>query len=189
MAGTYGQYTSGGLYESNRRRSRGFYPKRNDNNWITFVYPFELFSNSRVNKKTLPLAKTHNNSQKPKITSMTPQDFIKNYEKALATQDWKNVAPLMAEQASVTFSNGVVHMGKAAVKMAFEKNFALIKNEAYNISNVRWLLLGETTAVYLFEFSWKGIINGKAAGGNGIGTSVLIREQDKWVLLTEHLGK
>lgn len=120
---------------------------------------------------------------------MKPEDFIKNYEVALASQNWNNVESLIHENACVTFSNGVVHEGKAKVKIAFEKNFSLIKNEAYRIKNVRWLLKKESTAVYLFDFSWKGIINNKLVQGNGIGTSVLIQEKEKWILLTEHLGK
>ena len=120
---------------------------------------------------------------------MKPEDFIKKYEKALATQDWKSVEPLISERASVTFSTGTVHEGKEAVKIAFERNFDLIKSEEYQIKHVRWLFTNESTAIYLFDFSWKGIMNGQLIGGEAIGTSVLIREGDKWVLLTEHLGK
>jgi len=120
---------------------------------------------------------------------MQPKDFIKNYENALASQDWKNVEPLITERASVTFSNGIVHEGKAAIKAAFERNFALIKSEEYKIKNIRWLFTNESTAVYLFNFSWKGIVNDQLVGGEGIGTSVLVREEGKWILLTEHLGR
>jgi len=120
---------------------------------------------------------------------MKTEDFIVEYENALKTQDWKNVEPLIHNNASVTFSNGVVHMGKSEIKIAFEKNFSLIKNEEYVISNVKWLLKNQSTAVYLFEFSWKGIVNDKPTEGNGLGTSVIINEVGKWILLTEHLGK
>lgn len=120
---------------------------------------------------------------------MTAEDFVKNYEGALATQRWENVQPLMHKNVCVTFSNGAVHEGRAAVKVAFERNFELIKNELYKVENIRWLLNNESTAVYLFDFSWKGIINGQSIEGSGIGTSVLVQEGGKWVLLTEHLGK
>jgi len=120
---------------------------------------------------------------------MKPEDFVRDYENALARQNWENVEPLIAAHASVTFSNGSVHEGKEAVKAAFERNFELIKSEEYKIKNVRWLFANESTAVYLFDFSWKGIMNNQLIGGEGIGTSVLIREEDKWVLLAEHLGK
>lgn len=119
---------------------------------------------------------------------MTPDAFITAYESALATQDWQAVAPLVHSDACVTFSNGTVHEGIAAVEAAFTRNFSLIKGETYAISNVRWVLKTSETAVYLFDFSWSGEINGEHASGSGRGTSVLVREGDQWMLLVEHLG-
>ncbi len=120
---------------------------------------------------------------------MQPESFTTIYEQALASQDWAQVAPLIAEKACVTFSDGSVHSGKAAIQAAFERNFSLIKSEAYKVSDVRWLHQGAETAVYTFSFSWKGIINGQLASGQGVGSSVLLWENDRWVLLVEHLGK
>ena len=119
---------------------------------------------------------------------MNPEEFIRAYEQALATQDWTNVDPLVHEKACVTFSNGTVHTGKLAVRTAFEANFSIIQEEEYVISNVHWVRKGAETAVYLFEFNWSGLIDDKPARGSGRGTSVLIKENDKWLLLVEHLG-
>ena len=119
---------------------------------------------------------------------MSAEEFIRAYEQALASQDWGKVNPLVHENACVTFSNGSVHKGKVEVRSAFEKNFSLIKDEKYSISNVHWVKKDSETAVYLFDFSWSGIINDKPASGVGRGTSVLIKENDKWQLLVEHLG-
>lgn len=115
-------------------------------------------------------------------------DFIKNYEIALATQDWNNVKPLIHEDATVIFSNGSIHEGKTNVKTAFEKNFSSIKGEKYTIKNVRWMHVSESIAVYLFDFYWEGFINDIFKTGAGQGSSVIIYENEKWVLLTEHLG-
>ena len=120
---------------------------------------------------------------------MNPEEFIKLYETALGTQDWKIVEPLVSENVSVTFSNGTIHIGKENVQKAFEKNFSLIKNEKYAVENIKWLVKDKKYAVYLFEFNWTGIIEGTSVSGNGIGTSVLIKENAKWKLLTEHLGR
>lgn len=119
---------------------------------------------------------------------MNPEDFIRPYAAALAAQDWKQVEPLVHEDACVTFSNGTVHKGKARVQKAFEANFSIIKDEQYSISNVHWVMKGPETAVYLFEFHWSGIINDRPASGAGRGTSILFKEGDKWQLLVEHLG-
>lgn len=120
---------------------------------------------------------------------MDHEAFIKAYEAALASQDWKMVAPLMASNVCVTFSNGTVHRGKDKVQKAFENNFSKIKSEQYTMSNITWLKKGPTLGVYLFEFNWTGIVNEKLVSGTGIGTSVILKEGDNWKLLTEHLGK
>ena len=120
---------------------------------------------------------------------MMPTEFIKIYESALAKQDWVIVEPLISDKASVTFSNGIVHFGKNKVQAAFENNFAKIKSEKYAIKNVQWIIKEEGYAVYLFEFHWTGVVNGKLISGSGVGTSVIIKEDGTWKLLTEHLGK
>jgi ketosteroid isomerase-like protein len=119
---------------------------------------------------------------------MIPEEFIRAYENALASQNWRQVEPLVHDEACVTFSNGTVHKGKSAVKKAFEHNFSLIRDETYSMSNIHWVLKSDMTAVYLFEFNWSGLINGKPAQGKGRGTSVLIKEAGTWQLLVEHLG-
>ena len=120
---------------------------------------------------------------------MKPEEFIKKYESALATQSWENIAPLVSKDAAVTFSNGTVHHGVNKIRAAFERNFEMIKSEKYAMQNVVWLKKEKTFAVYLFDFSWTGIINDKKVSGRGIGTSVIIREDGNWKLLSEHLGK
>ena len=119
---------------------------------------------------------------------MNPEEFLKSYASALATQDWQSVSPLIHEDACVTFSNGQVLKGKAEVQCAFEKNFALIQDEQYSISDTCWVKKTDDFAVCLYAFHWSGSINGEHASGSGRGTSVLVSEQGKWVLITEHLG-
>jgi len=106
----------------------------------------------------------------------------------LATQDWKIVAPLIANAACVTFFSGIVHQGKSNVQSAFEHNFKLIKSEKYTIKNVRWVSKNDAFAVYFFEYHWVGLINDKLLSVTGIGTAVIVNENGKWKLLTEHLG-
>ena len=119
---------------------------------------------------------------------MNPEDFVKAYANALASQDWAQVAPLVHDDACVTFSTGRVHTGKAAVEKAFRANFAAIRNESYSVTNIHWVTKSKTFAAYLFDFNWKGYIDDKPAGGSGRGTCVLINEGNGWTLLVEHLG-
>src|SRR5688572_25359393 len=76
----------------------------------------------------------------------TPDEFIALYERALASQGWPAVDPLVHDDACVTFSNGTVHVGKAAVQRAFESNFAAIADEEYRISNMHWVHRGSEIA-------------------------------------------
>jgi len=118
----------------------------------------------------------------------TPDDFVRGYEAALASQRWSALDPLVHDEVCVTFSTGAVHKGKAAVRRAFETNFASIEEETYAISNVHWVLRSEAFAVYLFDFRWSGRIDGQPARGGGRGSSVLVRVDGDWKLLVEHLG-
>lgn len=125
----------------------------------------------------------------PYFYRMPPELFIDAYKAALATQQWVNVEPLIHANCCVTFSNGAVHKGISEIQKAYERNFALIKNEDYQMSNLHWVLKTETTAVYVFNFSWAGTINGQPAAGSGKGTAVLVSEEGNWKLVAEHLGK
>ncbi|MVF14958.1 nuclear transport factor 2 family protein [Ketobacter sp. MCCC 1A13808] len=118
---------------------------------------------------------------------MTPQNLMQEYEKALASQKWSRVEPLLHNDVCVTFFTGTFK-GKEEVHKAFENNFATIKDEKYSISNIHWACLDSVTAVCLYSFKWQGIINGQAASGGGRGTSVLINSGGTWQIITEHLG-
>jgi len=117
-----------------------------------------------------------------------PSDFIKLYEKALGSQDWQCVAPLIMDDACVIFSNGALHKGKDAIRAAYEHNFKVIVNEEYRIENVHWLIRTPTTAAYMFDFFWTGLIDGSEVSGSGRGTAVLKWSGDRWHLLAEQLG-
>jgi uncharacterized protein (TIGR02246 family) len=119
---------------------------------------------------------------------MTPDDLIRAYEAALATQDWEQVEPLMHADVCVTFSNGKHFRGRDEVQKAFTQNFSLIQDEHYEISAVHWLAKDSCHAACTYEFRWSGLIDGTAAKGAGRGTSVLLNEDGRWVVLAEHLG-
>lgn len=119
---------------------------------------------------------------------MHPEEFIISYEAALASQNWDNVEPLVHANACVTFSNGTVHKGLKAIKVACTNNFSLIKDEKYFITDVHWVVKDKEFAVYLFNFNWSGLIDGQQASGSGRGSTTLIFENGKWLLVSEHLG-
>lgn len=118
---------------------------------------------------------------------MSPKDLLKKYETALSSQNWNAVEPLMHKDICVTFSNGT-YKGINEVRAVFERNFSAIKEEQYIISNMHWAHSNDTNAVCLYDFNWQGIINGELCSGGGRGTSVLIYNDKKWQIITEHLG-
>jgi hypothetical protein len=106
---------------------------------------------------------------------LSPQDTLKKYELALASQDWQSVEPLMHEDVCVTFSNGTYN-GLNEVRGVFKSNFASIQEQEYEISNLHWAHISDTKAVCLYDFNWQGIIEGERCSDGGRGTSVLIYE-------------
>ena len=118
---------------------------------------------------------------------MTPRDLMQRYGEALASQEWKNVEPLMHQDICVTFSSGTFK-GKDNVRKAFEHNFAAIKDEEYSIDDLHWAFVGQESAVCLYSFQWQGLINGQPASGGGRGTTVLVNAAGKWQIIAEHLG-
>ncbi len=118
---------------------------------------------------------------------MTPDNLLQSYEKAISSQNWARVEPLMHNGVCVTFSTGTFK-GIDSVKTVFEKNFKLIKDEDYKISNVHWALSNDIQAVCLYDFTWTGLINSEPCSGGGRGTSVLVKIGNEWKIITEHLG-
>ena len=119
---------------------------------------------------------------------MTPNDFMHTYERALATQDWTHVESLVHADACVTFSNGAVHRGRAAVQAAVESNFASIEGAVYGVADLHWVHQADDVAVCIYDFHWSGRVGGKEAAGRGRGTTVIVRDGDTWRMLVEHLG-
>lgn len=119
---------------------------------------------------------------------MSARVFVKEYEAALGTQDWTAIEPLIGDDARVIFSGGALLVGKEAIKVAYERNFNAIKGEEYRITNVHWITETADNAAYMFEFHWTGVIDDQEASGSGRGTAVLVRTDNRWVLVSEQLG-
>lgn len=117
----------------------------------------------------------------------TPESFLAAYEAALATQDWEQVAPLIHDDCVAVFTEDTFR-GKHAVEGAFRKTFALIRDETYHLSNISIIHATAESTVLAYDFAWSGIIGGQRASGGGRGTSVLVKQHGRWLLLYEHLG-
>jgi aspartate 1-decarboxylase len=119
--------------------------------------------------------------------AMIPEDFINRYAEAISTQKWQEVEALIHPNCVATFTSGT-YRGKFQVEEIFRKNFDLIKNEKYTISNIHWVIKESGYAVFTFNYHWSGLINGKQAEGGCRGTSVIVKSKSQWQLISEHLG-
>ena len=113
---------------------------------------------------------------------------MKRYESATNSHNFDAVAPLIAEDAVYWFTEGTFE-GHEAIRKAFESAWDTVKHEVYTISNVRWLSTSDTTAVCVYDFSWKGEIEGVKKSGGGRGTNALIKTANGWRIVHEHLSK
>jgi uncharacterized protein (TIGR02246 family) len=121
------------------------------------------------------------------LTEKEVESFLRKYEDACNSHDFSNVRGLLADDAVYWFSNGS-YIGTDEIEKAFVTTWNKIKDETYSISDVRWISLDENSAVCTYQFTWKGIIDGKPQQGTGRGTNVLIKHESQWSIIHEHLS-
>lgn len=119
---------------------------------------------------------------------MTPAEFLHHYESS-GRRGVEQTLKLIDDNAIYWFSDGTAHAGKPAIEQAIRRNFELIKNETYRISEAVWVEQSPDLAACVYRFDWSGTINGSPASGSGRGTTVLARKEDSWVVVHEHLSK
>ncbi len=117
----------------------------------------------------------------------TPQACLQEYERRTNTHCFAEVAPLIADDAVYWFSDGF-YRGRDAIRQAFERTWAFIRDEHYAIDNVHWLDVEEHTATCIYTFRWRGVTPNGPAKGSGRGTSMFRRRNDQWQVIHEHLS-
>ncbi|AXE32127.1 nuclear transport factor 2 family protein [Chromobacterium phragmitis] len=121
------------------------------------------------------------------IRADTPRQALDGYKLALATHDWRQVAPWLHEDACFVFSDGTFK-GKPAVCEAIRQTFEAIRGEDYRIDDLHWTHIGDAFAACVYAFAWRGLVDGQPAEGRGRGSCALIKDERGWRLLQEHLG-
>src|SRR4051812_5915198 len=109
---------------------------------------------------------------------MTPAEFMCEYETSGQTGGVEHTLRLIDDRAVYWFSDGSAHVGKAAVERAIRRNFELITDETYRISEIVWLTESPDIAACTYRFDWSGVLHGERASGSGRGTCVLARRGD-----------
>jgi ketosteroid isomerase-like protein len=113
--------------------------------------------------------------------------LLEDYVKALNTHRWEAVQPLIDDSAVFIFSEGT-YVGVHAIEAAIRRTFGLISDEHYEVLNKQWTLTTDSVAVCYYHFKWRGVIDGRASGGGGRGTSIVRKASTGWKILHEHLG-
>ena len=119
---------------------------------------------------------------------MNHRELLSEYERQLTYQDFEKAKPLIAADAEFWFNDGS-YRGIVEIGGAFRRTFDLIKDEKYWLTDVRWLQETESCATCIYQFNWTGVINGKACTGNGRGTTVTKKIEDRWMIIHEHLSR
>lgn len=118
---------------------------------------------------------------------MTPEQLAAEYELRLNAHDAEQVTELLGSDAIFWFNDGS-HEGIAAIEQALSKTWETIREEKYQIHNIRWIGSCSDLAVCIYEFRWKGLIDGQETSGWGRGTSVLKNAAGSWKIVHEHLS-
>jgi ketosteroid isomerase-like protein len=115
-------------------------------------------------------------------------EFVRRYELANNGHDFDQLAPLIADDATYWFTDGS-YQGLGAIRAAIERTFATIVDEVYEIRDLEWLAVTAELAVCRYRFWWQGLIDGRSESGQGRGTNVLVKRDDGWKMLHEHLSR
>jgi ketosteroid isomerase-like protein len=114
--------------------------------------------------------------------------FVYQYEQATNRHDFDQLVPLIADDATYWFTDGSYH-GIDAIRAAIQRTFAAILDETYEIKDLEWVAITDDLAACRYRFSWKGVVEGKPASGQGRGTNVLTKRNGAWKMLHEHLSR
>ncbi len=123
----------------------------------------------------------------PHWSAATPEQLMDEYAARTNTHQFESVGDLIAENAVYWFREGS-YRGREAIGQAFERTWAVIREEVYSVEEVEWLAVDTQTAVCIYTFRWQGMANGQSARGSGRGTSVLRNIDDGWQMVHEHLS-
>ncbi len=94
-------------------------------------------------------------------TEVTPEEFLRLYERKASSRHFEDVSPLIADDAVFWFNDGS-YVGKESIRKAFENTWALeIRDERYWLDNISWLANEERFAVCTYLYHWTGVVKDK----------------------------
>ena len=118
---------------------------------------------------------------------MSAIEVFEKYKLEINNHDFDRLIPLISKDCKFWFSSGT-YVGLEQTRRAFEKTWAMIKNEIYTVSDQEWIALSDKAAVCTYTYHWTGLIDGQKREGKGRGTSCFRKEENGWKIVHEHLS-
>ncbi len=146
----------------------------------------KILNYKKVKVRKIPISEIPNIIKEIKLEDFN--NFLRDYEKASNSHDFKHVRVFIHEKATYEFTDGSFN-GINEIQEAFEKTFNKIQNETYKIYDVKWLFIDTKCAVCKYKFHWGGVVEGKRTEGSGRGTNLIVEENGELKILHEHLSK
>lgn len=117
-----------------------------------------------------------------------PEDVLRRIERATNAKDFDEVARHLDSAAVYWFTDGSFR-GLVAIREAFERTWRTIQDEAYTLSDIRWVIRTDTAAVCVYNFRSQGTVDGRPFDARGRGTNVLHLCEGAWKVVHEHLSR
>lgn len=115
--------------------------------------------------------------------------FVNAFEKAIASKDFGQVAPLIHPDALFRFNDGDFE-GLEQVRAAFESTWSHdIKEDRYRLSDVVVRNVDSQSALVTFNYHWSGITSKGSMSITGRGTQVIVLHEGRLKISLEHLSR
>jgi ketosteroid isomerase-like protein len=117
------------------------------------------------------------------------REFLAEYEAASASKDFTVVAPMIHPKALFRFTEGDFR-GHAEIQGAFAKTWAFdVHDDRYFLTDVEVVTEDDASATVTYTWNWTGEAKGEAFTYTGRGTSVIVQEDGRLLIVLEHLSK
>ncbi|AZK48966.1 YybH family protein [Paenibacillus lentus] len=114
-------------------------------------------------------------------------DILNRYIKAINTHNFEEVRLVLHPDATFFFSDQSCTTAEQ-IQTYFEHVWTVVKEEHYAAQDVVWLHKGDSSATCNYTYFYEGYINGTYVSGQGRATNVFVKEQERWLLIHEHLS-
>lgn len=115
------------------------------------------------------------------------EEILERYIQATNSHSFPNVKKLLHQQAIYWFTDQTCTTMEE-IQSYFEKAWRTVEDEKYWAEDVRWVSVENKSATCLYTYHYEGYVKGNFVSGSGRATNVFVKENEKWLLIHEHLS-